>query len=520
MTRKVKSSTLLKVLCLVSLLQLGFANPDIAWNKTGNGIHEAKINCVTTDPQNPAIVLAGTSKAVYKSTNHGQDFHPVLQIPGSAPGVNFLYIYTQNPNQVYAATDSGLYFSADRGDNWQNIFYANNPENKRCLTVLKYGQEIYLGTFGGLYSQTKPDGLWIKENNELATSPVFHLYANEEDLYVVSDKDVYRVSWEDERTDKIFTFLALKAQEESFENSNDEETPQPISQIKAIGLSSAPSLYLATIQGVFATNDSGRSWQRINMNGLPLNEITSMVILKDDQLILGTGKGVFAYSNDHWQPLYKGMETIDVSYLAQNDDTIYGATDRGLFIMPLTKTLTSTNPTNPTNSISSTNSTNEPTIQEVQQLAIHYAEVDPDKITRWRDLARKKALLPTLSAGLNRSATELYHWDSGPNPDILSKGRDYLDWDLTISWNLADIVWSTDQTTIDSRSKLMVELRQDVLDQVTRLYFERRRVQTELARGTTDPQIDTEKHMRVEELTALIDAFTGGQFSKKINQNN
>lgn len=518
MNRKVHSSTLLKTICLMSILQLGFANPDLPWEKGGNGIHEPKVNCVTPHPQNPAIVFAGTSQAVYKSTNHGQDFHAVLQIPGSASGINFLYIYAQTPNEVYAATDSGLYLSSDEGETWQNIFYANNPDNKRCLTVLKYGQEIYLGTLGGLYTQFTPDGFWIKDTNELATSPIFHLYSNDQDLYLATDRDAYRVSWEEGRTDKVFTLLTLSGGEETFDEEAQEE-PQSVSKIKAIVSVSDSILYLATIQGVFVTKDAGGSWQRISMNGLPLNKITSMVVLNDDQLIAGTAQGAFVY-NDRWQPLYKGMETIEVSYLAQNAGTIYGATDHGLFFMPLQKTLAALNSTNPTNPINSINSTNpnEPTIQEVQQLAIHYAEVDPDKITRWRDLARKKALLPTLSVGLDRSATELLHWDTGPNPDVLSKGREFMDWDLTVSWDLSDIVWSTDQTTIDSRSKLMVELRQDVLDQVTRLYFERRRVQMELAQGSAEPQMHIEKEMRVEELTALIDAFTGGQFSHGKNK--
>jgi len=84
-----------------------------------------------------------------------------------------------------------------------------------------------------------------------------------------------------------------------------------------------------------------------------------------------------------------------------------------------------------------------------------------------------------------------------------------------LSWDLGDLIWSTDQTTIDSRSKLMVELREDVLDQVTRLYFERRRLQAELAADALEPAVEFDKQLRVEELTALLDAFTGGKFSSQ-----
>jgi len=76
------------------------------------------------------------------------------------------------------------------------------------------------------------------------------------------------------------------------------------------------------------------------------------------------------------------------------------------------------------------------------------------------------------------------------------------------------LIWNDDQTSIDSRSKLMVELREDVLNQVTRLYFERRRLQIEalVKKETGLPRL--EKQMRIDELTALIDAMTGGKFSK------
>ncbi len=63
----------------------------------------------------------------------------------------------------------------------------------------------------------------------------------------------------------------------------------------------------------------------------------------------------------------------------------------------------------------------------------------------------------------------------------------------------------------------MVQLREDILNEVTRLYFERRRLQMELASNksiTTTQAI--EKDLRLQELTASIDALTGGTFSDAI----
>ena len=65
----------------------------------------------------------------------------------------------------------------------------------------------------------------------------------------------------------------------------------------------------------------------------------------------------------------------------------------------------------------------------------------------------------------------------------------------------------------------MVELREDIMDQVTRIYFKRRRLQFELNNADSmDSNRRIDHQMRVEELTALLDAFTGGNFSKKIQE--
>jgi len=51
--------------------------------------------------------------------------------------------------------------------------------------------------------------------------------------------------------------------------------------------------------------------------------------------------------------------------------------------------------------------------------------------------------------------------------------------DVGASWHLSDFIWSSNQTSIDSREKLMVELRNDLAAEANRIYFERRRLQME-----------------------------------------
>ncbi|MFH1413878.1 MAG: hypothetical protein ABIG56_03440, partial [Candidatus Omnitrophota bacterium] len=80
-------------------------------------------------------------------------------------------------------------------------------------------------------------------------------------------------------------------------------------------------------------------------------------------------------------------------------------------------------------------------------------------------------------------------------------------------------IWNNDQTSIDVRSRLMVQLRDDILDEVTKIYFERLRVINEInSLSITEKKRRFEKELRLRELTAYLDGLTGGYFSDYIRK--
>jgi hypothetical protein len=171
----------------------------------------------------------------------------------------------------------------------------------------------------------------------------------------------------------------------------------------------------------------------------------------------------------------------------------------------------------------------EPNINEVQEEAIRYAEVEPEKIARWRRQASMKAILPTVRIGMDQDANKTVSssiWgtcgtNSSPGryfvgPDDKTKYRNQ-NWNISLTWELGDLIYNNDQTSIDVRSRLMVQLRDDILDEVTKLYFERIRVKIELDNlAIEDRKKRFEKELRLKELTASLDALTGGYFSRKL----
>jgi len=157
----------------------------------------------------------------------------------------------------------------------------------------------------------------------------------------------------------------------------------------------------------------------------------------------------------------------------------------------------------------------DPSIREVQEMAVLYAEVHPDKIKKWRRGARLRAILPKITFGMDKDISDEFHWDTaGADTLIIGPDEERAGWDITCTWDLGDFIYNEHQTTIDIRSKLMVQLREDILNEVTRLYFERRRLQVELADGGSMTEAQrVMKDLRLQELTASIDALTGGMFS-------
>lgn len=158
----------------------------------------------------------------------------------------------------------------------------------------------------------------------------------------------------------------------------------------------------------------------------------------------------------------------------------------------------------------------EPTIREVQKAAIRYAEVMPEKIRGWRVLAQVRNLIPRFTVSLDRDtdSTITSSTTQGVTRFAVGPKRSSYSLDYGLTWDFANLLWDSAQTSIDTRSRLMVQLRQDTLEEVTRLYFERLRLQAEFqANPTDDPVLIRERSLRIEELTAQLDAHTGGLYS-------
>jgi len=503
--------------CLIKSLS---AEP--AWQNISR--ENLDLTAVLVNPDNPNIIYAGANNGIFKTEDGGANWRNILSVKGQNRSVNFLLFGLQDKNSLYAATGNGLFYSFNQGKSWKRIFQGKNYLENECtgLAILPYG--IYLGTKAGVFLSKDNGRSWHKESGILGNSQILNISYNlsEPDyIYIACIDGVFRTKDRGQVWERIFVAHPVENGDNGDEISEDQDEAERFSEIRYISIdpNNLNCLYIAASKGVYKSQDKGKSWDLLTGYGLLSKEIKFLLISLKSTIYAVTKSGIFEHTNERWHELSLGLTAEDIRFLAQdNQGNLYAVCNNGLFKADLKYSVDDSK-----GNLISSYCKDEPKIKEVQEAAIKYAEVEPEKIKLWREQARKKAILPQVSIGLDRNTTDLWHWESGSTAigqsgdDLLRRGRDSTDWDVTLSWDLGELIWNNDQTSIDVRSRLMVQLRDDILDEVTKLYFERIRVKMEINNLTIeDSRKRSEKELKLQELTASLDGLTGGYFSAHI----
>ena len=506
------------------------AHAEVKWINKSRCFGNYEFTALCLDKNNSSIIYAGANGALLKTTDGGNTWKNVFKVPGAATPVNFIVIDPKNPAIIYLATGSGMFKSVDGGAKWSAASRNIREHNILTLSVDTDNTNIiFTATENSVYKSENGGGNWVKSADGISERNIKSIAQNFIDskiLFAFSEGGLFKSENCGKTWKKIFsadpTNNGDAAPEEHTEEAETCEKPSGYISLDAIN----PSiLYLATKRGVFKSEDDGSSWKRLSKSGLTASAINNLAVSSHNAggIFAATEKGIFRFSKEEnaWREFNQGLFERNINFVALNneEDALWIAAKGGLFesngdIYEINENAETSNVNDVMQNFSA-----EPTFREVQEAAIEYAEVNPEKIAKWRKAARTKALLPTLSFGVQKDISNELHWDSGTNPDTLVIGPDgqSTGWDITCSWDLGKLIWNDDQTSIDTRSKLMVELRNDIIDETTRLYFERRRIQVELIEN---PPKDLNKHvdkeLRIQELTANIDGMTGGYFSREM----
>jgi hypothetical protein len=161
----------------------------------------------------------------------------------------------------------------------------------------------------------------------------------------------------------------------------------------------------------------------------------------------------------------------------------------------------------------------EPPVRTVQEMVLEYSKTDPRYVQEWLDASKNAAWLPELTAGYDydNGGDFGYDYDVDPNGTLSDSGTDHgQKVTLRAKWRFDRLVMSSDRIRVISETQDIVKLRDKVLEEVTRLYFDRRRLQVDILMGSGDVKAQLKNELRLQELTAQIDAYTGGRFSAQI----
>jgi hypothetical protein len=160
----------------------------------------------------------------------------------------------------------------------------------------------------------------------------------------------------------------------------------------------------------------------------------------------------------------------------------------------------------------------EPGVRDVQEAALQYFSVNTEQVNSMRSRASWKAMAPVVEvsggfvdSSLNET-TDHYEYNFLP---WVTRGAAGEGFDVRgkLAWNLPQLVFNAEELDVASLAGLV----EGLLKESTRLYYMRRRLQVDMILTPPADQASLlTKQLRLEELTGLIDAMTGGWFSQAL----
>jgi photosystem II stability/assembly factor-like uncharacterized protein len=502
--------TKIKIIIFITLsltvsFMMGFSFPGQA-----RILSEDEMISITIDHNDSSVIYVASNENVYKTVDGGESWQKIFSIRKANKKINKICLDPKIGSVLYVLTQEGAYINSAQGDNWQSFFKGSSDLENNCLSICLTTTAIFLGTEGGLFISSDQGKSWQKSFEQFSESIVSSIVGNDEVIYAASERGIFTTEDNGKNWKRVYVVYSSENPSEDYDDYDGEVSDQVLN-IKSMVLSNN-KLFIATTKGILFTEDKGEKWQNITRIGLPSLDIRSMQVSSaDDRLYAATDKGIFRLEGNSWRrvggALYKEFNDLCI----YDNGIMLAAGKGGVYRLDKEELTAELENIDYSQEDIENLFAGEPTIEQIQRAAIEYSETSMDKIYSWRKHARLKALFPAVSLGYDKT---IYGSSSG----AIAIGP--RAWDVQFSWDASDLIWSTDQTSIDARSRLNVQLRQDVLDQVTNLYYERQRLKAEMMLlPSVDDVEELYRNFEIQQVTANIDSLTDNYFSRFIKKN-
>lgn len=168
----------------------------------------------------------------------------------------------------------------------------------------------------------------------------------------------------------------------------------------------------------------------------------------------------------------------------------------------------------------------DPSIEQVHRAVLREQNLGPDRMAALHRRLRFRGWLPTLS--LRFAVEDQSDWSREDDQAYITGGKRFLqdhdqgggrdyEGSASLSWDFGDAAFEPETIDLAREERQWIGLRDDVLDEVNQLYFERQGLLRRLGQlgGPESPEGDEETEIlqRASELGAGLDGWTGGWFS-------
>jgi len=248
----------------------------------------------------------------YVSFNGGTTFNQIqIGSPAKLPAD-----YAFNSGLVYAATNSGVFYSSDNGSSWTNI--NGNPSVLNVTTLMFDNNILITGIKGsGVYRTSDNGSSWEPINNGITDFNISKIYRDEQNYYYAGtyDGNVFRSV----NSGSSWTLIYSS------------EAGNTINSISAEN----GNIFLSTRNyGVLRSNNTGVGWTEKNMN-LNVPIINSMAFSNSGEIFSGSYYGI-NYSSDFgtsWQNRNNGLPSrfINSVYRYNGNTLLAGVYNSGIY---------------------------------------------------------------------------------------------------------------------------------------------------------------------------------------------
>jgi photosystem II stability/assembly factor-like uncharacterized protein len=250
-----------------------------------------EVESIAIDPYDPKTIYAGTWHLPWKTTDGGANWHNTKEGLIDDSDVFSIIIDPSRPTVIYTSACSGIYRSDNAGELYRKV--QGIPSTARRTRVLEQDPSnrsvVYAGTTEGLYRTTDDGVNWSRITGpDVIINDIYVNPKNPQHVLLATDRSGVLLS-----NDGGATFSASNA------GFSQRQVAAILADTKHEGTIYAGVLNDKGYGGVFVTEDGGSTWQQ-RSNGLNGKDVFTLAQADDGTLLAGTNHGIYRWTGSEW----------------------------------------------------------------------------------------------------------------------------------------------------------------------------------------------------------------------------